>query len=57
MDQTSRMIALLGRIRREMNGFIAERMATRREKYGLNYGVSSYRARQHSKAVLQHHWQ
>lgn len=40
MDQTSRMIALLGRIRREMNGFIAERMATRREKYGLNYGVS-----------------
>ena len=40
MDNTQRMIALLGRVRREMNGAVSESMATHGQKYGLNYGVS-----------------
>ena len=40
MDKTQRMIALLGRVRREMNGAVSESMATHGQKYGLNYGVS-----------------
>ena len=40
MDQTQRMIALLGRMRKQMNGAVAESMATHNQKYGLNYGVS-----------------
>ncbi len=40
MDNTQRMIALLGRVRKQMNGAVAETMATDGENYGLNYGVS-----------------
>lgn len=40
MDNTQRMIALLGRIRKQMNGAVADSMATHGENYGLNYGVS-----------------
>ena len=40
MDNTQRMIALLGRVRKEMNGAVSESMATDGENYGLNYGVS-----------------
>lgn len=40
MDNTQRMIALLGRVRREMNGAVSESMATHGQKYGLNYGAS-----------------
>ena len=40
MDNTQRMIALLGRVRKEMNGAVSESMATHGQKYGLNYGVS-----------------
>lgn len=40
MDNTQRMISLLGRLRKQMNGAVAESMATHGEKYGLNYGVS-----------------
>ena len=40
MDHTTRMIELLGRIRKQMNGAVAESMGTHNEKYGLNYGVS-----------------
>lgn len=40
MDNTQRMIALLGRVRKQMNGAVAESMATHGQKYGLNYGVS-----------------
>ncbi len=39
-DYTQRMISLLGRVRKQMNGAVAESMATGGEKYGLNYGVS-----------------
>jgi hypothetical protein len=40
MDNTQRMIALLGRIRKQMNGAVTESMARDGQKYGLNYGVS-----------------
>lgn len=40
MDNTQRMIALLGRIRKQMNGAVAESMDTHGVNYGLNYGVS-----------------
>ena len=40
MDNTQRMIALLGRIRKQMNGAVSESMARDGQKYGLNYGVS-----------------
>ena len=40
MDYTQRMIALLGRVRKQMNGAVAESMATHNQNYGLNYGVS-----------------
>ena len=40
MDNTQRMIALLGRVRKEMNGAVSESMANDGENYGLNYGVS-----------------
>ena len=40
MDHTQRMIALLGRVRKQMNGAVSESMATDGQSYGLNYGVS-----------------
>jgi 3-methyladenine DNA glycosylase AlkD len=40
MDNTQRMIALLGRVRKQMNGAVSESMANDGENYGLNYGVS-----------------
>ena len=40
MDNTQRMIVLLGRIRKQMNGAVSETMSLDGEKYGLNYGVS-----------------
>lgn len=40
MDHTSRMAALLGRMRRERNGAVADAMQVRGKPYGLNYGVS-----------------
>ena len=39
-DPTSRMVELLGRLRREMNGAVADSMRVRGRSYGLNYGVS-----------------
>ncbi|MBP3548131.1 MAG: DNA alkylation repair protein [Alistipes sp.] len=40
MDNTQRMISLLGRLRKQMNGAVAESMAAHGQQYGLNYGVS-----------------
>ena len=40
MDNTQRMISLLGRLRKEMNGAVSESMQRDGQKYGLNYGVS-----------------
>lgn len=40
MDFTSRMVALLGELRRERNGAVADAMRFYGAPYGLNYGVS-----------------
>lgn len=40
MENTPRMIRLLGRLRREMNGAVADSMRFYGSDYGLNYGVS-----------------
>ena len=39
-DLTSRMVYLLGELRREMNGAVADSMRYYGTRYGLNYGVS-----------------
>lgn len=39
-DNTSKMIALLGAMRKQMNGAVADAMYYYGERYGLNYGVS-----------------
>ncbi|MDE6570253.1 MAG: DNA alkylation repair protein [Alistipes sp.] len=39
-DYTARMAALLGRMRRERNGAVADAMHYYGRRYGLNYGVS-----------------
>ena len=39
-DNTSRMVSLLGALRREMNGAVADAMSYYGTRYGLNYGVS-----------------
>lgn len=39
-DNTSKMIRLLGALRKEMNGAVADSMYYYGENYGLNYGVS-----------------
>ena len=46
MDNTQRMIALLGKVRKQMNGAVSESMATHGQQYGLNYGVSIATLRQ-----------
>lgn len=39
-DQTQKMISLLGRMRKQMNGAVADAMYYYGQSYGLNYGVS-----------------
>ncbi len=39
-DQTQKMISLLGRMRKQMNGAVADAMYYYGQTYGLNYGVS-----------------
>lgn len=39
-DQTQKMIALLARMRKQMNGAVADAMYYYGQNYGLNYGVS-----------------
>ena len=40
VDKTQQMIELLGNLRREMNGAVADSMYYSGKRYGLNYGVS-----------------
>lgn len=40
MDRTTRMLRLLGALRRERNGAVADAMRSGGAMYGLNYGVS-----------------
>lgn len=50
MDPTSRMTALLGRMRRERNGAVADTMRCWGRPSGLNYGVSLPTVRQIARA-------
>ncbi|MEG1611855.1 MAG: DNA alkylation repair protein [Alistipes sp.] len=53
MDFTSRMVELLGTIRREMNGETASSMRYYGKAYGLNYGVSLPTLRTMARAEKQ----
>ena len=55
MDTTSRMTALLGRMRRERNGAVADTMRSWGRPCGLNYGVSLPTVRQIARAEGRDH--
>lgn len=52
---TSRMIQLLGALRKEMNGAVADSMYYYGENYGLNYGVSLPTIRSRAVTVGKDH--
>lgn len=52
-EKTSEMIALLGRMRKEMNGAVADAMFCYGKPYGLNYGVSLPTVRTIARQVEQ----
>lgn len=54
-DNTSQMIALLGAMRKQMNGAVADAMYYYGENYGLNYGVSLPTVRQIARQVTPDH--
>lgn len=55
MDFTSRMATLLGAMRRERNGAVADAMRFYGRPYGLNYGVSLPTLRTLARAVGRDH--
>ncbi len=55
MNHTSRMVALLSRMRRERNGAVADAMCYYGITYGLNYGVSLPTVRQIARAEPRDH--
>ncbi|MBR5333207.1 MAG: DNA alkylation repair protein [Alistipes sp.] len=55
MDNTSRMISLLGKMRKQMNGAVADSMFYYGENYGLNYGVSLPTVREIAQAEGHDH--
>ncbi len=55
MDFTSRMVALLGELRRERNGAVADAMRFYGDPYGLNYGVSLPTLRRIARAEQPDH--
>lgn len=55
MNYTARMVALLGALRREMNGAVVEAMRFHGKSYGLNYGVSLPTIRQIARAEAADH--
>lgn len=55
MNHTSRMTALLGEIRRERNGAVADSMRLVGRPYGLNYGVSLPTLRRLARAETPDH--
>lgn len=54
-DLTARMVALLGAMRRERNGAVADAMRYYGANYGLNYGVSLPTVRSLARAVGRDH--
>ena len=55
MDFTSRMVALLGELRRERNGAVADALRCYGAPYGLNYGVSLPTLRKLARAETPDH--
>lgn len=55
MDFTSRMVALLGELRRERNGAVADAMRCYGAPYGLNYGVGLPTLRKLARAETPDH--
>ncbi|MEG1864323.1 MAG: DNA alkylation repair enzyme [Alistipes sp.] len=55
MDFTARMVALLGRLRRERNGVVTDSMCYYGAPYGLNYGVSLPTVRAIARAETPDH--
>ncbi|MBR3775178.1 MAG: DNA alkylation repair protein [Alistipes sp.] len=54
-DQTQKMISLLGRMRKQMNGAVADAMYYYGQNYGLNYGVSLPTVREIASAEGKDH--
>lgn len=55
MDYTSKMLALLGRLRREMHGEVSVAMCYYGKSYGLNYGVSLHTLRSIAREEVQNY--
>lgn len=55
MDNTSKMITLLGKMRKQMNGAVADAMFYYGTRYGLNYGVSLPTVREIAAEVGKDH--
>ena len=55
MDNTSKMITLLGKMRKQMNGAVADAMFYYGTRYGLNYGVSLPTVREIAEEVGKDH--
>lgn len=54
-DQTQKMITLLGLLRKQMNGAVADAMYYYGARYGLNYGVSLPTVRQIASTEERNH--
>lgn len=54
-DNTSRMLALLGELRRDRNGMAADAMCSYGGQYGVNYGVAAHTIRDRAKAEGKDH--
>ncbi len=54
-DNTSRMLALLGELRRDRNGMAADAMCSYGGQYGVNYGVAAHTIRDRAKSEGKDH--
>ena len=54
-DNTSRMLALLGELRRDRNGMAADAMCSYGGQYGVNYGVAAHTIRDRARAEGKDH--
>lgn len=51
MDYTSRMVALLGEVRKQMNGAVLDSLRYYGADYGLNYGVAIHSLRETARGI------
>ena len=54
-SKTTRMLALLAELRREMNGVAADAMRSYGGQYGVNYGVAAHTIREKASAMPHDH--